>query len=617
MLREAAEVTIRFTQERGFVLVLEDLHWSDVSTLEWLSYIAQRREPAKLLIIGTYRPQDVLVSSHPLRGVVQDLTARGRCEELRVIPLSEHAVSEYLSRRFGSFAATSPLPVLIHRRTGGNPLFLLNVTEYLTDQNVLRQEEGQWIVDGDVNAVAEGVPQSLQHLIERQLERLPEDAQRLLEVASVAGAEFSAAEAATGLQVEVEVVEAQCNDLVRKGQFLRALGADEWPDGTLSERYSFQHALYHEVLYKRLAETQRVRLHRRIGERKEAAYGERAGEIAAELATHFEAGRDPKRTVHHLLQAGENALQRYANHEAIGHLTKGLGFLKALPNTPESLRYELSLRIALGPALIATKGYAASEVEQAYLRARELCQQLEDPSVLFPAVFGLWNYYITRANYQPTRELAEQMLTLARQHHDPALLLQAHRALTETFFWMGEFLTAREHGEQGITLYDPRQHHAHVLLYAEEPGAYCRALTAWVLWYLGYPEQALEKSADALALARQEAHPFSEAMALTLATQLFLLRGEIPAARTRAEEGIALAATHGFPFWETWGIILHGWALAQLGQGEEGSAQIQQALEVYPAVEFLTWHLALLAEASVRAGRIDEGRSVLTERWQW
>jgi predicted ATPase len=613
MLREAAELMTVFTREQGLVLILEDLHWSDVSTLEWLSYIAQRREPAKLLIIGTYRPTEVLANNHPLRGVVQELTARGRCEALRIMPLSEQAVRDYLGARLGDTLAASSLPNLIHRRTGGNPLFVVNVINDLLQQGLVRKEAGHWQIKEEPLNVSARVPNTLRQVIERQIERLPAEVQHLLEVASVVGVEFSAAAVAAGMQAAVEEIDQQCETLARREHFIAAHGTEEWPDGTFSEHYSFRHALYHAVLYDRLTETQRVRLHRRIAERKEAAYSERASEIAAELATHFEKGRDGRRAIYHLQRAGENALHRYANQEAISYLTKGLESLKTLPNSPNFFRQELSLLVALGPALIATKGYAASEVERVYRRAQEICQQIEDPSALFPVLFGLWNYYVTRADQRPTRDLAEQMLTLARRLNDPALLLQAHRALTETFFWMGEFPTAREHGEQGIALYDPQQHYSHAVLYAEEPGAYCCAITAWVLWYLGYPEQALRKGTEALALARQGSHPFSEAMALTLVTQVLLLRGEIHVAQAHAKEGIELATAQGFPFWETWDTILHGWTRAQLGQGKEGAAEIHNALALYPAVEFRTWNLALLAEASEKAGAVDEGLRVLTE----
>jgi predicted ATPase len=180
MLREMAEAVELFTTRRGLVLVLEDLHWSDVSTLEWLSYIMQRREPAKLLIIGTYRPADVLTSSHPLRGVVQELTTRNRCEELRVAPLSEPSVSDYLARRFSRSVAASTLPGLIHRRTAGNALFVVNVADDLLRQGIVREEGGLWQVHGDQPGITESVPDTLRQIIVRQVERLPVAAQQML-----------------------------------------------------------------------------------------------------------------------------------------------------------------------------------------------------------------------------------------------------------------------------------------------------------------------------------------------------------------------------------------------------------------------------------------------------
>ena len=282
MLREMAEAAELFTTTRALVLVLEDLHWSDVSTLDWVSYMARRREPAKLLILGTYRPADVLASNHPLHGAVQELQARGQCEELRLTPLAEEAIGEYLTVRLKADVGaqrTVPLQQLtpmLHRRTGGNPLFIVNTVDDLIRQGVLAEDAGQWTLRADTaEALCESVPDSLRQLIDRQLERLPGPEQRLLEVASVAGVEFAAAEVAAGLPTDSEEVEAQCERLARTGQWVRETGVAEWPDGTLSGRYSFLHAVHHEVVYARLAEGSRVQLHRRIAERKETAYGER------------------------------------------------------------------------------------------------------------------------------------------------------------------------------------------------------------------------------------------------------------------------------------------------------------------------------------------------------
>jgi len=227
-------------------------------------------------------------------------------------PLSEQYVRDYLSARFHHSVADSPLPGLIHRRTAGNPLFVVNVADHLLQQGVVRENAGGWHVHGDQTSITESVPDSLRQTIVRQVERLPVAVQQLLEVASIVGVDFSAAAVAAGLQVAVEEVDQQCAVLARHGQFIHARGIEEWPDHTLSECYSFQHALYQAVLAERVTETQQVRIHRRVGERKALAYDKEVEEIAAELAVHFEKGRDLTRAVHYLGKAGETAMRRSA-----------------------------------------------------------------------------------------------------------------------------------------------------------------------------------------------------------------------------------------------------------------------------------------------------------------
>src|SRR5262249_23704221 len=220
-----------------------------------------------------------------------------------------------------------------HQRADGNPLFMVNAVDYVVAQRLLVEGAGRWALKGGLEAVAGGVPENLQQLIERQIERLSPADQRVLEVASVAGGEFAAASVAAGLATEGEEVEERCMELTRRELFLRASGLGEWPDGTVAARYSFLHALYQEVLYERLPAGRRQRLHRQIGEREEAAYGERAREIAPELAGHFERGRDYRRAITYRRQAAENAARRGAHQEAIAHLQRGLSFLPHLADT--------------------------------------------------------------------------------------------------------------------------------------------------------------------------------------------------------------------------------------------------------------------------------------------
>ncbi|MBI3301935.1 MAG: AAA family ATPase [Deltaproteobacteria bacterium] len=282
MLRELAEAVEALTAERPLVLVLEDLQWSDPSTLDLLSVLAQRGEPARLLVIGTYRPVEVIVGKHPLKAVKSALQLHGQCQGLRLELLSEADIAEYLAQRF-PVGARRAVPVqklaqIIHRHTDGNPLFMVNVVDSLVRQGVVVEVDGRWEVKGEVEEVGERVPENLLQLIVQQSERLSAAEQRVLAAASVAGVEFSAAAVAAGLEEGAAQVEERCEELVRREQFLQARGPEEWPDGTVAGRYRFLHALYQEVVYKRVPVGQRLWRHRRIGEREEAAYGSRARE---------------------------------------------------------------------------------------------------------------------------------------------------------------------------------------------------------------------------------------------------------------------------------------------------------------------------------------------------
>jgi predicted ATPase len=256
-------------------------------------------------------------------------------------------------------------------------------------------------------------------------------------------------------------------------------------------------------------------------------------------------------------------------------------------------------------------------VEQAYARAQELCQQVGETPQHFPVLWGLWRFYNNRGEYQRARALGERLLRLAQQVHDAALLLEAHHALWTTLFYSGELASGRAHVEQGRALYDPQQHHAHVLLYGgHDPGVCCLFHGACVLWLLGYPEQALQSMHEALTLGQELAHPHSLAIALYFAAHLHQLRREGQAAQERAELEIALAGEQGSALELARGTILRGWALAWQGQGAEGLAQMCQGLSAHRATgreKERTYFLALLAEGYRGTGEVQEGLRVLAE----
>jgi len=613
MLREIAETIEALTTESLLILVFEDLHWSDYSTLELISYLARRQERARLMVVGTYRPTDI-ANEHPLKGIQRELLVHGRCEDLHLKLLTEEDVAAYLAKRFPGSPVPPELVRLIHRRTDGNALFMVNVVNSLASQGLIGDTDGRGELKGRVEEVS--VPDSLRQLIQHQLERLSPEEHRILEAASVAGREFTAAAIAGAVDKETVQIEELCAGLMWRKQFVQEKGTSEWPDGTITARYRFSHALYQEVLYDRITVGKRVQLHRSIGERLEQGYRDRRPEVAAELAVHFERGRDHPRAIQYLCQAVENANQRCAYQEAIRHLTKALELLKTVPDTPERIEQELRLQITLGVSLMATKGYAAPEAKQAYDRARELCQQVGETPQLVPVLRGLAAFYYVRAELPTARELGEQILGLAQLQQDHALLLEAYQEVGGILFSVGEFAAALTHLEQGILLYDPQKHRSHTVLYGQDPGVTCLSRASSTLWLLGYPDQALIRTQEALTSAHESSHAHSLAYALNFAAGFHQLRQEGQVCQERAEAAISLATEQGFPIWGAMGTILRGWALAEQGRAEEGIAELHEGLAFWRAAGAeisLPYFLALLAEAYGKSRQAEKGLKVLAE----
>jgi predicted ATPase len=620
MVREFAEAVEVLTVTRPLLLVLEDLHWSDYATLDLLTYLARRPGPVRLLILGTYRPVEVLLRGHPVKTVKQELMLHGQGVELPLELLTAPEVAQYLALRGAGGAELPPairgLAQLLYQRTDGHPLSVVTMVEHLLHHGVLRAGAGAWEVQPEIAAALREVPASVRQMIEQQFDQLSSEEQRVLEAASVAGSAYAVAAVAAGLDLAMEAVEDCCASLAQRGQFLVASGLETWPDGTVTERYGWQHALHQEVVYARVPEGRRLRLHRRIGAREEAGYGAQASAHAAELAMHFERGRDDRRAVQYLQQAAENAAQRHAPQEVIALLTKGVELLATLPETRERVQREAEMLIALGASLIATTGYAAPEVAQTYTRARQLCQHLDDPHQLFPTLRGLWNYYHVRAELQTAHALGEQLLTLAQQVQDTAMLMAAHRALGTTLFMLGAVAAAHRHFAQGIALYDAHQHRAAAFLYGEDVGVTSRSRDSWTLWVLGYPDQALARSQAAVTLAQQLAHPLSLSFAWGEAAVCHQFRREGHTAQAHAAAALHLATDQGFPHWRAYGALLHGWALAHQGEAKEGIEQLHQGMMARRATGAALarpYFLSLLVEAHGTTVQPEAGLTTLTE----
>jgi DNA-binding winged helix-turn-helix (wHTH) protein/predicted ATPase len=616
MLREMAEALEVLTAEMPLVLILEDLHWSDYSTLDLISYLARQRQPAHLMLLGTYRTVELIVSGHPLKAVKQELLAKQQCEELPLEYLNEEAVGKYLAIRFPGNRFPVELAKLVHERTEGNPLFMVNAVDYLvTEGLIVAPEPGSELVVA-MQKVEVGVPDSIRQMIERQLDHLEADEQRTLEAASVAGVEFSTAAVVAGLGEDRTLVEARFDELARQHQFIQDRGAQELPNGEPSTRYGFIHALYQNVLYERMSESRRVQLHRRIGERGEDIYGENAREIAAELAMHFDRGLDYERAAKHFQQAANNAIRRFAYREAVGLARRGLELLRKLPSTAKRAEQELLMQLTLGVPLIATEGYAAPDVGDVYLKARELCQQLGGTADVSEVLWGLRTYHTLRAEFATARQIGEELLRLAERLSYPGLAMRGHWAMEIIFLHLGEFTLALDHYEKALSFYDPDHHLDDAFLYVQNPGVAMRCFAAWSLWFLGQPDQALEQIHEAVDLARELFEPHGLAQALFFAAVLHQLRREARKAQEDAEAAIAVSREHGLALYQAMSTATRGWALILQGQQEEGIAQMGEGLAAHRltgAEVILPHFLALLVEAFAKAGQVEEGLRVLDE----
>jgi DNA-binding winged helix-turn-helix (wHTH) protein/tetratricopeptide (TPR) repeat protein len=614
MLREIAEALETLSDDRPLVLWFEDLHWADYSTLDLIAYLARRSGPARLVLLGTYRSAEVTVGRHPLGAIKQDLLLHRQCHELPLACLVERAVGDYLQARCPEHRFPPALASLIHQRTDGNPLFMVNVVDSLVERGSARRVDGRWQLTVGLDEVAVAVPKSVVGMIQMEIDRLSPPDRGILEAASVAGMDFSVAAVAAAVDADVIHVEEVCARLARQGQFLQVTGRAEWPDGTVASRCSFIHALHQEVVYERVGAARQAQLHRRIGERHEAGYGHLAPELAAELAVHFERGRDDRRAVRYSRLAGDNALRLAAYREAAAHLTRALTLLEAAPESPERLTEIVEARLALAPALIALTGAGSPEVEDSYLRARDTVNRLGDESRRFPVLWGLWYVDYSRGRYVAARETGEHLLEAARHSGDSEQLMEAHHTLWPTLAAMGQVSAASAHIERGLSLYDRDRHASLSFRYGgHDPGVCCRYYQALTSWLLGYPDRAVGAMQAGMRLVEERRHPLTTVNWLWFDAWIHYQRGEHDAARAIADRVVALSAEQGLAGWADAALSLTG--RATHGPLDGGArAELQHRLVsawTGGAIWRQVFCLSALAEIYAERGHADEALAVL------
>ncbi len=626
MVRELNDALEQLTAKHTLVLVLEDLHWTDSATVDLLTSIAQRPEPARLLIVATYRPAEAIVNAPDFRTMVHELEARGLCERFDLELLTPGAVAAYVSARVGG-EYTQDVATAVYQRSDGNALFMVNLFEHLVGAHAICRRDRRWVVDSTSAAFTQ-VPHGLRPFIERRLDTLSDQDRALLEAASVVGVEFSAAAAGAGWPRSGEEqpspnIELRLESLVSHAQLVVPCGTIEWPDGTLSSCYRFGHALYRDGLYQQIPEARRVRLHRRVGEWLQKTWGEDSREMAAVLANHFERGRNPGNAARYRRMAGERALGRHAYHEATLHFQRALDAFDQVRSQPanedpeDPVRWELEVYTALGATLAAICGYNDPEVARINSRTRSIIERLDDPAIQFPAFFNLWVTQQAAADFAENARLVTRMSELAAGTENYELATMCSSARGRTQFYIGDLAGCDEHLQRILTPYDP-------LRLADVHGRYCEVahavaclgVNAWLLWLQGYSDQALAQLRETDDLAERLEGPYTDAIAGYSALPTLQFRGDTAQLERRASDLKRLSAEQGYAFFLAWATCFEGWAAGTRGNPDEGIALMERGVDAYRATgtrAHLPHLLALLAELCLRAGRLEAASERLAE----
>jgi DNA-binding winged helix-turn-helix (wHTH) protein/predicted ATPase len=616
MLREFAEFVEELTSSRPLVLAVDDLHWSDDSTLSLLEVLARRDDPAQLMLIGTYRPAEATRARQPLEALAQGMKIRGQCCVVRPDLLSAAAVQSLIDSVLPGLAPDRTLVDTVHQRTGGNPLFVLALIDHWKATSLVSFQPGGWRAAADFAELGKGVPESLTAMIHQNLETLNPEEQTLLEAASVAGREFVASVVASGLGWTEEDTERQCAGLARQGTFIRDAGVCEWPGGGLSSRFRFIHALYREVVYGRVPAGRRSRLHRVIGVELEKAYGAEAQANANQLAQHFRHGGDHARAIRYFRLAAEQALRRSAHREAESLLQCGLELVEQQPESPERHSEEFAFRSLMAPAILSVKGFAAPEAVLNFQRARELGLRLARVEEMYQLLFHFATLHEVRGEYPLVEEILNERLRLPQAKDGTGVQIDSDTLLACSLFHQGEFARAMERAENGVSLYGPQHQAGLFASYGENPAVLCHGWAALSLWCMGYADQAIERVEQSLQLAGHPDLLFSLAGAMVRAAHVHQLRRDLPQTLHWATESALLAEEHGYLYVNSFAQALKGWALAKTGRTADGLSVMHRAMTFLEKIGGLMdrpYLLALLSEITAANGQPSEALEQVTE----
>jgi len=594
-LEALIEWLFREAENQPVIRIVEDLHWIDPSTLEYLSLLVEQVPTAPILTLLTFRPD--FIPPWTIRAHITQITLN------RLSQKQARVMSERLSR--GKTLPSEVVQQLV-TKTDGVPLFVEELTKMVLESGLLKEQDGSYELAGPLPPLA--IPSTLQDSLIARIDRL-ETVKELAQLGATLGREFTYELLQAVSSMDETTLQRELAKLV-EAELLYQRGIPP------QARYIFKHALIQDTAYQSLLKSKRQLYHQKITQILEEKFPDTAETQPELLAHHHTEAGLVEQAIPYLKSAGQRARERSANIEAISHLTKGLELLNNLPESPERIQMELDLQTSLGPSLMATMGWAVPEVQKAYTRALELCEQVGETAQILPVLWGLFAYNLLQTEFQTALELGGRYLSSARDQGDSDVLVVAGLMLGISYFHIGDFTLGHKHLNQSLNLYDPEQHHYLTFFTGYDPHVACHSYLAHTLWMLGYPDQAINRSHETITLAKDLSHPFSLAFALDYISMLHQFRSETNAALRHAEAAISICTEHGFEYYSAWATFIQGWAMAEKGSIEEGIMQMQHGLANLRATGAelrRPYYLGFLAEAYSKAGQIDQGLKLLDE----
>jgi DNA-binding winged helix-turn-helix (wHTH) protein len=562
MLRELAEAFEVLAAERPLILVLEDMQWSDRSTTDLVAMLGARREPARVLVIATCR-QAELTKGDGLAKVIAELSARRQALTLHLETFSAAAVADYLAQRFSHPRFLAELASTIHGMTGGNPLFTVAVVDDLESRGMIRPVDGAWRLVAKVAEVASRRPDTVRQLIDIQIDRLGANEQRILEAASVFGAQFPAGCVAQVLDLPADEVDTFCEGLASEQRFLRFVGSQPWPDGTIQSLYGFAHALYRDAALARIPTAIRRAWHRRVAEGMEAGYGERSAVVAGELAIHFDEARIIGQAVRYYCLAGERAMRRFGRADALTQLNRARELLAQLPDSDDADHAELAVLKYLGPAIIALQGTQDPLLEQTFARTAELARRLGDDQGLLAALLGRQRCHFVRGELAKVEPYESEVAEVLARLDDPVAAAEATVVACSARLFRGQLAAARRPLIEACTVLDAAESDTARIVNAPVVGLWSGHLVV-LTWLGGAPDEALTLAARMLSRAGVIRDPFHLVTALTITALAHMWCREPGKTLATARRALQVAREVGSPVWQGRAMSLHHWAATVL-----------------------------------------------------